>query len=158
MTLPGRRKPNSNSRVYWIWRNMIRRVTDSKNRSYPRYGGRGIGVSSRWTGESGLVQFVDDMGEPPTPKHTIDRINNDGNYEPSNCRWATYHEQSRNYGRNRMYTYNGKTMCLQDWAAAMGMHAMSLTYRLDKGWPIERALSEPKGKRASGKKIKDRMQ
>ena len=75
---------------------MKRRCQDKKDRNYHNYGGRGIKICDRWLGVEGFTNFVQDMGLKPTPKHSIDRINNDGNYEPSNCRWATIHEQAMN--------------------------------------------------------------
>lgn len=81
---------------YNSWRAMKSRCQDKKYRYYHRYGGRGIGICDRWLGDDGFKNFLKDMGQKPTHKHTLDRINNDGNYEPSNCRWATQSEQVRN--------------------------------------------------------------
>lgn len=82
---------------YRSWWNMMQRCYDVNNVAYHNYGGRGITVCERWHGEEGLKRFVEDMGPKPTPQHSIDRYpNNDGNYEPGNCRWATAKEQATN--------------------------------------------------------------
>ncbi|KKL16673.1 hypothetical protein LCGC14_2493230 [marine sediment metagenome] len=73
---------------------MIYRCTNLKSKAYKYYGGRGITVCQRWLGS--LELFKEDMGERPSPQHSIDRINNDGNYEPSNCKWSTRKEQQNN--------------------------------------------------------------
>lgn len=81
-------------KYYTIWRSMIYRCYDPKCNSYKHYGGRGITVCDKW--RNSREQFVEDMGEKPEGNYSIDRINNDGNYEPGNCRWATPLEQGRN--------------------------------------------------------------
>lgn len=94
------------SKTYWIWHGIIQRCTYAKSAAYKYYGGRGIKVCDRW-----LVfdNFLADMGEKP-PGKTIDRINNDGHYEPDNCRWATMKEQSQNKNNNNQYTKGRKSL------------------------------------------------
>jgi hypothetical protein len=88
------------SKVYSVWSSMIQRCRSEKNSHWHRYGGRGIKVCQRWI--DSLANFYADMGPRPSPKHTIDRINNDGNYEPGNCRWATHAENARNGTRAKI--------------------------------------------------------
>lgn len=84
------------SSEYNAWKNLRRRCLDKSYYQYHHYGGRGIKVCERWTGDTGFQNFIEDMGRKPSPKHSIDRIDNDGNYEPSNCRWATASQQRMN--------------------------------------------------------------
>lgn len=84
------------SPTFISWMNMLQRCTNPNNPSFPGYGGRGVKVCDRWTGRDGFISFLTDMGEKPTRAHSIDRKDNSGNYEPSNCRWATAKDQARN--------------------------------------------------------------
>lgn len=96
--------PRADLSLLLIWRAMKQRCSSPRCKSYHNYGGRGITVCDRWPiGENGMTGFecfVQDMGPKPSPEHSIDRIDNDGNYEPRNCRWATSSEQKRNQRRN----------------------------------------------------------
>lgn len=91
---------------YGVWRSMKQRCLNPKSHSYPRYGGRGIIVCPEWT--ESFEAFVRDMGMRPTASHSIDRIDNDGNYEPGNCRWATRREQQNNISTNRAVEIGGR--------------------------------------------------
>ncbi|HEY1814872.1 MAG TPA: hypothetical protein VGG74_21140 [Kofleriaceae bacterium] len=86
---------------YSAWAAAIQRCTNPENQSFKNYGARGISVCARWLGNRGFTNFLADMGRRPSSKHSIDRINNDGNYEPSNCRWATAKQQARNKRHRR---------------------------------------------------------
>lgn len=127
--------------MYNRWCHMINRCTNPKYNFYYNYGGRGIGVCRRWS-ESFAI-FVCDMGSPPTSRHQIDRINNDGNYEPGNCRWATQKEQLRNRRGNVILALGEKTQCLAQWAEECGIHAKTISGRIASGWSVAKSLTTP---------------
>lgn len=122
------------------WRNMLDRCENPKSKSYHNYGGRGITVCADW---HQFKAFIRDMGSRPIGT-TLERINNDGNYEPSNCKWATAMQQRRNSRQNRFLTFNGRSQCVVDWAKTMGVPRTLLQNRLHKGWSVEEALSTPR--------------
>lgn len=119
---------------------MWMRCTDNRYRHWDRYGGRGIKVCDRWVS---FDAFRDDMGKRPSRKHTIDRINNDGNYEPNNCRWASPSEQQSNRSNNRVLTCKGETMTICAWSRRLGIRNTTLNERLKRGWTVEKALMHP---------------
>ena len=126
---------------YVSWSAMKSRCDNKGNTHYARYGQRGITYQESW---KTFEVFLEDMGQMPEPNMELDRIDNDGNYCKENCRWATRKEQTRNRGgarATRLYTFNGKTMCIADWAREIGISPASLQKRLNKGWPLELALS-----------------
>lgn len=129
------------SAEYRIWVGIITRCENTNNPSFPKYGGRGIAVCARWRGSFEL--FLADMGPRPSPKHSIDRIDNNGNYEPGNCRWATNREQSCNTRRNVRLTHGGETMVQSDWAARLRIGHSALRERI-KRWGVEAGLSTAK--------------
>lgn len=124
---------------YTRWQSMKRRCYTPSERSFTRYGGRGIKVCDRW--KNSYENFLEDMGLPPNKESQIDRINNDGNYEPENCRWASREENAANKSNNRSISCFGKTMILSDWARETGIKRETIARRLERGWPPERALS-----------------
>jgi hypothetical protein len=127
-------KSNGRASEYNIWNLMIQRCTNEKNNRYPRYGGRGIMVCDRWSGEHGFENFYADIGPRPSLKHSIDRYpNNDGNYEPENCRWATHLEQCRNFSKNRWIEHEGIKMILQDWANKWSVTAGAIIGHFKRG-------------------------
>lgn len=123
---------------YGIWKTMIARCGNSSVDRYSSYGERGIRVCDRWCD---FRNFLEDMGRRPTPQHSIDRIDNDGNYEPGNCRWATRSVQSRNKRSTVLLTFMGRTQCMTDWARELGILVPTLCMRLKSGVSIEEALS-----------------
>lgn len=124
-----------------IWKAMRERCRRENGPAFQHYGGRGITVCERW--ERSFEAFLADMGKRPTPKHSIERRDNDAPYSPENCVWASQAEQCRNTRRNNRLTLNGETLCLTDWAQRLGTVPQTIQGRLLRGWPIERALTEP---------------
>ena len=130
----------SRSSLYGLWQGMIGRCERPNTAGYMRYGGRGITVCARW--RKSFSAFLEDMG--PRPDGTsLDRINNDGNYEPSNCRWATRSAQQNNRDANRRLEHNGATKSLTEWAREIGISPEAITARLRRGWEIEHVFSVP---------------
>jgi len=126
---------------YKIWRNMLTRCLNEDDPHYVYYGKRGITVCDSWRT---FENFYADMGDRPTPTHSIDRINNDGNYEPSNCRWATKREQANNRRVTKIITFKGQSKSVSDWAREVNLEPSTLMTRLGKyGWTIEKALTTP---------------
>lgn len=123
------------------------RCTNKNIINYRNYGGRGISICDRWFIGDGVKShiecFIDDMGLRPSKKHSIDRIDNDGDYAPGNCRWVTSKEQARNQRTNVNITYNNETMCLNDWAKKTGIERRTLAYRIKSGWETSDALTRP---------------
>lgn len=131
----------SYSPEYKVWANMISRCYRPSYRSYHRYGGRGITVCDRW--RYSFSNFHDDMGDRPTASYSLDRIKLDGNYESSNCKWATRSQQARNTSTNRYITYLGETLTVIEWAEKLNVNPITLHTRLHFGWSAERTLSTP---------------
>lgn len=129
------------STEYIIWQGLKRRCLNPKLREYPNYGGRGIQVCQRWL--DGFENFLADVGRRPSPKHSLDRIDGDGNYEPGNVRWATANVQQRNRRNNRLLTLDGVTRCATEWAEIFGIGQSLIGQRLRKGWSDERTLTTP---------------
>lgn len=140
------RRNDEPPRLRGVWQNMRQRCLNPNNRQYRDYGGRGITICDEWRDDypcfrewalkSGYKQGL-----------TIDRINNDGGYSPQNCRWATFKEQNRNKRTNLNITLNGETKCLIEWVEMFGLNYPLVQVRLKKGWPVERALTEPPKRR-----------
>lgn len=131
-----------NHRIYRIWSLMKERCFNQKRAEYPRYGGRGITVCPEWLDATTFIEwslkngYADDL--------TLDRIDNDGNYCPENCRWITRKEQGYNKSTNRLITYKGETKPLTQWAEENGFTYQQVRKRIDDlGWSFERAITEP---------------
>lgn len=120
------------------WRTMRRRCTDMNLPGYANYGGKGISVCERW---QSFPAFLEDMGECPSADMTIDRIDPAGNYEPGNCRWATKLQQARNTTANRVLEFDGRRMCVAEWADEIGIKSQAILNRLRYGWSIEKTLT-----------------
>lgn len=127
------------------WRGMKDRCLNPNGAFWSRYGGRGITVCDRW--RTSFEAFLVDMGPRPSPKHSLDRINNDGNYEPGNCRWATRVEQMRNTCRALRIEHGGRVLNTAEWAEVTGIPAEAIQRRLAQGWTVERALTQPMRRR-----------
>lgn len=128
------------TRTYECWESMIQRCTNPRCKAFSNYGGRGIKVCKRW--RDSFEAFLADMGEKPTGLQ-IDRIENDGNYEPSNCKWATRKEEARNKRSNRHLTINGETRCLAEWSERSGIKSGTIRERIKAGRDLKSAIFEP---------------
>jgi hypothetical protein len=117
---------------------MRTRCSNENSLSYAHYGGRGISVCERW---DLFENFYEDMGESPEGM-SLDRRENDGDYSPENCRWATPEEQARNKRDNRTLTFRGETKCVVEWAEETGIPGYTIWARLNAGWPARRILTE----------------
>jgi hypothetical protein len=130
----------SHTRVYHVWQAMLQRCENPKAQRYADYGGRGISVCAAW---HKFENFFRDMGDRPKG-YSIEREDNNGNYEPGNCRWATTKTQMNNQRRSRVIEVNGQRRTLAEWAEYAGLDWFTLRQRLDRcGWDIERALTDP---------------
>ncbi len=131
----GHARRSLRSAEHKVWSDMRVRCRNDSN-----YAGRGISVDPRW---SSFETFLSDMGPRPNAEFTIERIDNEKGYGPDNCKWATRLEQSNNRRTNRKITFGGRTLTLTEWAKEIGIYSSSLAKRLDKGWPLAKALEEP---------------
>ncbi len=138
--------PNASHRLsytpeYRAWQQMRLRCLDPKHAAYPGYGGRGITVCERW--KDSPTTFLADMGPKPSSAHELDRIDNDGNYEPGNCRWVLRKENDRNRRSNRWLTIEGERRTLAEWCERRGLPRDTVRKRLEAGWTAEKALATP---------------
>jgi hypothetical protein len=116
---------------------MLYRCVNRSHFAYQQYGGRGITVCQEWIKFDG---FYKDMGDRPSSSHSIERIDTNGNYEPSNCRWATAREQARNRRNNRHISIDGETHCISEWAEKLDIKNTTIRERLNRGWTEREAL------------------
>lgn len=132
----------SNSPEYVAWKGMRNRCYYRGHNRYENYSGRGIRVCMRW--KESFENFYADMGPKPGAEFSIERMDNDDDYTPDNCCWATPKEQSRNTRRNRMVTHNDETRCLSEWAEIVGIRPNTIWHRINTyGWSVDRALTTP---------------
>ncbi len=127
----------SDTATYHSWSHMRSRCRNPDNLKYKNYGGRGIKICARW---SKFANFIKDMGEKPGPQYSIDRIDNNGNYCKTNCRWATFQKQARNTRQNRIIKYGDKKMCVAEWSDITNICSGTIRSRLLRGWSIGEAL------------------
>lgn len=137
----GNARAGEASAEYRTWQALKNRCLNKNSPKYNRYGGRGISVCDKWL--ASFVCFLEDVGPRPSSKHQLDRIDNDGDYAPSNCRWALPRQQARNRRSNRLLTYKGETLCVAAMADKYSVDARVLWRRIDLGWSIEEALTLP---------------
>lgn len=123
-----------------IWAQMKQRCDNPDCEAYKHYGGRGIRYSPNWIN---FEVFFKDMGPRPSKKHTLERNDNDGNYEISNCRWATRKEQARNFRHNVILEFQGQKKCISEWGEIYGLKHDTIASRLERGFSIEKALMTP---------------
>lgn len=133
---------------YFAWQAMTARCSNPRHPSYKHYGGRGIGVCARW---SEFEAFHADMGPRPSPRHSIDRIDNSKGYEPGNCRWATQTTQIRNRRNTVRLTVHGETLPAAEWCARTGITLEAIYGRLRSGWSHEDAALKPMSGPRAGK-------
>jgi hypothetical protein len=130
-----------------IWRSMLGRCRNKNCKSWKRYGGRGIEVCERW---NEFQNFYDDMGDRP-PGLELERIDNDGNYEPGNCRWASHVEQANNRRNNRFLEARGQKMTIAQWSRETGLLQSTIWQRMARGWPASDILATEKFREGSRK-------
>lgn len=137
----------SRSRLYGVWGAMVDRCENPNAHEYENYGGRGIKICDEWrTNFEAFAEWAYANGYDEKAKRresTLDRIDVDGDYEPSNCRFASAKEQNRNRRSNVMITYNGETHCMSEWAEIAGIPYGTFQHRLYKGWSVEDAIGRP---------------
>lgn len=146
-TKHGMRPRGKWNKFYKCWHSMKQRCLNKNLKSYQKYGGRGISICSEWLDFKNFYtdmyqsfqQHISQYGEKQT---AIDRIDNNGNYEPNNCRWATCKEQMNNTSYNRLITFNGQTLTLQQWADKLNINNYLIQNRLKKGWTVDEALHQ----------------
>lgn len=136
----------SRSRLYGIWRGMKKRCYNKSNEAYPEYGGRGIKVCEEWK-DNFLAFYEWSMKNGYEEGLSIDRTDNDGDYEPGNCTWTTSKNQNNNRRANHFIEFNGERLTLAQWEERTGIRQETIRRRLKVGWSIEDALTKNKGER-----------
>lgn len=126
--------------LYWVYKSIQNRCYRKTDKSYHNYGGRGIKMSKSWY--NSFNQFVVDMGQKPTPSHSIERLDNEKGYSKNNCKWGTPKEQGNNQRTNVILEYKGKKMNVTQWAEYLEIKRHLIYSRLKLGWSIERILGE----------------
>lgn len=137
----------SNTPEYSAWKNIIQRCNNPKDQAYSNYGARGIKICERWN--DSFINFYTDLGPRPTVEHSVDRIDNNGNYEIGNCKWSTTEEQCNNKRNNHIVTYKGKDYTIANLAKEHGLNDSIVRDRLRLGWTVEDAVEKPFNYRSS---------
>ena len=138
----GESRRGGRTKEWRAWNAMIRRCIYPSMDRYEHYGGRGITVCDEW--RHSFPTFLASVGRAPTDEHQLDRIDNDGDYEPQNVRWATRSENIRNSRKARHITHQDETLTIGDWSGRTGINRQTIQMRLDRyGWSVERALTTP---------------
>ena len=135
----------SKTKLYWAWEGIKQRCTNPKHLYYARYGGRGITVCDEW--RNSFESFSREVGNPPSPNHSIDRIDNTKGYEPGNVRWATPEEQTINRSNTIWIDHAGKRLTLSQWADSLGISYDVLNGRVQRGESIEDILKPRKNQK-----------
>lgn len=143
-TVNYRHGESHSSPEYRAWKAMRTRARNPNIPGAQWYNLKGVKCCKRW---NDYRKFLADMGRKPTPRHTLDRINSNGDYKPSNCRWATYAEQMVNKTKNRHLTFRGVTKAFSQWEAQYGIRGNQLYARINRGWSVEKALTTPVGRK-----------
>lgn len=132
------------TKLYNVWLTMKQRCYNPSDRHYKWYGAKGVKVCDQWLNDpAAFVKWCKNHGYEDGL--TIDRIDTNGDYTPDNCRFITMAAQQRNRSSNKLITFNNETHSVQEWAEKLGIVPSTLRARFNKGWPIERALTEPVG-------------
>ena len=140
-TVHGHSQRGKRSAEYNSWINMRSRCYDPINKEWANYGGRGITICERW--RESFEIFLADMGTKPSRRHQIDRIDNNGHYEPDNCRWATPMQNAQNTRRNIFLEHNGKRLTQSEWARVVGLSPATICERRAAGWTVAEILTTP---------------
>lgn len=129
---------HSGTRAYKTWLAMIDRCTKPEHPAFHRYGGRGITVCPEWT--ASFLDFLEHVGQPPTPRHELDRRDNNRGYEPGNVRWVTPKENALNRSTNHIVTVGGIAKTIREWSDETGLKFTTISMRLRRGWTPEAAI------------------
>lgn len=141
-SLGNRTHGQTHTKMYEIYCAMLARCRSKEGLSYKNYVSRGITVCDCWQGEHGFQNFMEDMGARPSAEYSLERIDNDRNYSPENCKWATRTEQMRNTRRNYTLTYNDVTQCISAWAETLHVTVSAIQYLIKKGLSDDEVLSQ----------------
>lgn len=139
-------------RLYEIWKNMRRRCHDPTNKRAKFYIEKGVKICDEWLNDySAFRKWA--MANGYKENLTLDRIDNDGNYSPENCRWATAKIQANNQSRNHLLTYMGETLTMSEWADKLGISYGTINHRVQRGWSMERIVKTPQRRNVNGRYI-----